>query len=76
MRRLASALLGVAALSVAACSSDRGTRALEGAGIGGAVGAIGTAVAGGSVVTGAAVGAAAGAVVGAVTTERDIDLNN
>lgn len=76
MRMAASVLVGVAALSLAACSSDRGTRALEGAGLGGALGAVGTAVVGGSVVTGAAVGAAAGAVVGAVTDEGQIDLND
>jgi hypothetical protein len=76
MRLSASVLLGVAALSLAACSSDRGTRALEGAGIGGAVGAVGTAVVGGPVLVGTAVGAAAGAVVGAVTDQRQIDLNN
>ncbi|MFQ5565605.1 MAG: hypothetical protein ACE5EU_04505 [Paracoccaceae bacterium] len=76
MRISSSVLLCVAALSLAACSSDRGTRALEGGGIGAAAGAVGAAVVGGSVVTGAAVGAAAGAVVGAVTDEGDIDLNN
>ena len=74
MRVVSGFLLGVAALSLVACSSDRGTRALEGAGIGGAVGAVGTAVVGGSVLTGAAVGAAAGAVIGAVTDESQVDL--
>jgi hypothetical protein len=74
MRISARVLLCVAALSIAACSSDRGTRALEGGGIGAAVGAVGTAIVGGSVVTGAAVGAATGAVIGAVTDESQIDL--
>jgi len=74
MRISARVLLCVAALSIAACSSDRGTRALEGGGIGAAVGAVGGALVGGSVVTGAAVGAATGAVIGAVTDESDIDL--
>jgi hypothetical protein len=76
MRLAPGILLGVAALSLAACSSDRGTRALEGGAIGGAVGAVGTAVVGGPVLVGAAVGAAAGAVTGAVTSEKQIDLNN
>ncbi|HSF94250.1 MAG TPA: hypothetical protein VLA52_04425 [Thermohalobaculum sp.] len=76
MRIVPGILFGVAALSLAACSADRGTRALEGAGIGGAVGAVGTAVVGGPVLVGAAVGAAAGAVTGAVTSEKQIDLNN
>jgi hypothetical protein len=75
MRISARVLLCVAALSIAACSSDRGTRALEGGGIGAAVGAVGTAIVGGSVVTGAAVGAATGAVIGAVTDESQVDLD-
>jgi osmotically inducible lipoprotein OsmB len=74
MRMTMGVLVCLAALSLAACSSDRGARALEGAGIGGAAGAVGTAVVGGHVLAGAAVGAAAGAVVGAVTDESDIDL--
>lgn len=75
MRSTAKILLCVAALSLAACSADRGSRALEGGGLGAAAGAVGAAVVGGSVVTGAAVGAAAGAVVGAVTSEKQIDLD-
>ncbi len=75
MRISTSVLLCVAALSLAACSSDRGTRALEGGGIGAAVGAVGTAIIGGPVLVGAAVGAAAGAVVGAITDEDQIDLD-
>ncbi len=76
MRISARVLLCVAALSLAACSSDRGTRAIEGGGIGAAVGAVGTAVVGGPVVAGAIVGAAAGAVVGVLTDESQIDLDN
>ena len=68
-------LLSVAALSLAACSSNPGTRALEGGGIGAAAGAVGTAIVGGPVLAGAAVGAAAGAIVGALTTEKQIDLD-
>ena len=75
MRISTSVLLCVAALSLAACSSDRGTRALEGGGIGAAVGAVGTVIIGGPVLVGAAVGAAAGAVVGAITDEDQIDLD-
>jgi hypothetical protein len=76
MRVSAKVLLCVAALSLAACSADRGSRALEGGGIGAAVGAVGTAIVGGPVLAGAAVGAAAGAVTGALTSEKQIDLNN
>ena len=75
MRITGSILLCAAALSLAACSADRPTRALEGGGIGAATGAVGAAVVGGSVLTGAAVGAAAGAAGGAITDEGDIDLN-
>lgn len=76
MRLVTTVLLGAAAIALAACSNDRGSRALEGAGIGGAVGAVGTAIVGGPVLVGAAVGAAAGAVAGAVTDSSQIDLNN
>jgi hypothetical protein len=76
MQIVRGVILGVAALSLAACSSDPGTRALEGAGIGGAVGAVGTAVVGGPVLVGAAVGAAAGAVTGAATSKKQINLGN
>ena len=75
MRISAGILLCVAALSLAACSSDPGTRALEGGGIGAAVGAVGTAIVGGPVIAGAAVGAAAGAVAGILTYESQIDLD-
>ena len=75
MRISVSILLCVAALSLAACSSDRGSRALEGGGIGAAIGAVGTAVIGGPVIAGAVIGAAAGAVVGALTDESQIDLD-
>ncbi len=75
MRISSGILLCVAALSLAACSSDRGSRALEGGGIGAAVGAVGTAIVGGPVIAGAVVGAAAGAVVGVLTDESQIDLD-
>ena len=75
MRCFAKVLLIGSALTLAACSSDPGTRALEGAGIGGAVGAVGTAVVGGPVLVGTAVGAAAGAITGAVTSEKQINLD-
>ncbi len=68
-------LLTAGALTLAACSSDPGTRALEGGAIGAGVGALGTAVVGGPVVAGAVVGAAAGAVTGAITNENQIDLD-
>ena len=75
MRIFTSVVLCTAALALAACSSDRGHRALEGGGIGAAVGAVGVAIVGGPVLAGAAVGAAAGAVLGAVTDESQLDLD-
>ncbi len=68
-------LMAIAAtLSLSACATDnygdqRGSRALKGAGIGAAGGAIVGAVTGGDVLAGAAIGAAAGAVVGIVTND-------
>ncbi len=75
MRISASVIVFIAALSLAACSSDKGSRALEGGGIGAAAGAVGTAIVGGPVIAGAVIGAAAGAVVGVITDEDQIDLN-
>jgi len=75
MRISTSILVCVAALSLAACSSNPTTRALEGGGIGAAVGAVGTAIVGGPVLAGAAIGAAAGAVAGVLTNESQIDLD-
>jgi len=75
MRITSKILLSVAVLSLAACSANRGTRALEGGGIGAAVGAVGTAIIGGPVIAGAVVGAAVGAATGALTSEDQIDLN-
>ena len=75
MRVSAGILLCVAALILAACSSNPGSRALEGGGIGAAIGAVGTAIVGGPVLAGAVVGAAAGAVVGVLTDESQIDLD-
>ncbi len=63
----------IAALSACGHSPER--RALTGAGLGGAAGAVGTAIVGGPVLAGAAVGAAAGAVVGAVSDPRKINLD-
>jgi hypothetical protein len=70
-------LLGViaaSALSLAACGTDPGERALTGGLLGaGAGAAIGAAT--GSAATGALIGGAAGAVGGAATSPCDVDLN-
>lgn len=62
-------------ITLAACGTQPGERALSGAGIGGAAGAVGAAVIGGPVVAGAAVGAAAGAVTGALSDPDRIRLD-
>ena len=62
-------------LSLTACGSTKGERALSGAGIGAGVGAVGSAVTGGSLGTGAIIGGAVGAAAGAMTNEDQIDLN-
>lgn len=66
----------IMALSVAACGSSKGERALSGGAIGAGVGALGGAVVGGSAATGAVVGGAVGAATGALTDEDDIDLDD
>ncbi|MEM8791895.1 MAG: hypothetical protein AAGE80_09755 [Pseudomonadota bacterium] len=66
--RAAFILLG-GALVLAACGETRGERALTGAGIGAASGAVGAEIIGGSVRGGALLGGLAGAAVGAATAE-------
>lgn len=67
-----TAMLALSALS--ACGQSTGDRAVSGAGIGAGVGALGSAVAGGSGVTGALVGAGVGAAAGALTDSNQVDL--
>ena len=59
---------------VASCGETTSDRALSGAGIGAAVGGVGSAVFGGNPLTGAAVGGAVGAATGGLTKEKDINL--
>lgn len=73
--RLASTLCSFAALlAVSACGESKSDRALSGAGIGAATGAVGSAITGGSGVTGAVVGGAVGAAAGALTDKKDVNL--
>lgn len=60
-------------LSLAACGTSKTDRALSGAGIGAATGAVGGAILG-SPGTGAVLGGAAGAATGVLTDDDDIDL--
>jgi len=57
-----------------ACGDNTTDRALSGAGIGAGVGALGSAVTGGSGVTGALVGGAVGAAAGGLTNKDDVNL--
>ena len=72
---LGLALASVAALNVAACSSSPGERALGGAVVGGAAGAIVGGMisrdSGTGALVGGALGAATGAIIGAATTPRE-----
>ena len=72
-RNIAAGIFIIAALG--ACGHNPGERALTGAGVGAAAGAVGTALVGGAVVTGAAIGAATGAIVGAVSDPSKIRLD-
>lgn len=76
LNKLLLAGAAVASLSLAACGTTPGDRALSGAGIGALGGAAIGAATGGSIGTGAVVGGVAGAVVGATTTRDEIDMGD
>jgi len=61
-------ILLAAALSLAACGRDPGTRALSGGAIGAGAGAGTAAITGGNVGTGAIIGGLGGAAVGGLTS--------
>jgi osmotically inducible lipoprotein OsmB len=67
-------LLAALALGASGCGYNRGERALSGAGIGAAGGAIIGAVAGGNPATGALIGGGVGALGGALTSPRQLNL--
>lgn len=66
--------LMVVGLSLSACGTTGGDRALSGGGIGAGAGAALGAVTGMGVGTGALIGGAAGAATGALTDEDQINL--
>lgn len=70
--KLATTLVVISSLS--ACGDTKTDRALSGAGIGAGVGALGSAVTGGSGMTGALVGGAVGAAAGGLTDKNDVNL--
>ena len=66
------ALLMLASLTLSACGTSPGCRALTGAGIGAAGGAVLGAVIGGNPALGALAGGAAGAAVGGLTSPNQV----
>ncbi len=76
MKKLPLIVIAVAVISLSACGSDPGERALSGAGIGAGTGAVGAAVLGANPVAGALVGGAVGAGTGALTNKSQINLGN
>ena len=66
----------VLAAILAACGSSTSDRALSGAGIGAASGAMLSAATGGDALNGAILGGAVGAAVGGLTDEDDFDLGD
>ena len=66
------AALMLASLTLSACGETPGCRAVTGAGVGAAGGAVIGALTG-SVVTGAAIGAVAGGATGALTSPRAVN---
>lgn len=76
MRNLAVVPAALLVISLAACGSQPGERALSGAGIGAGTGAIGGALLGANPVAGAVLGGAVGAGVGALTTKDQINAGD
>jgi len=70
--KLSLAVLAVASLSLASCGETPGCRALTGAGVGAAGGAVIGALAG-SPGTGAIAGAAGGALIGGLTSPNQVN---
>lgn len=68
-------LIALSTLTLAACGNTKTERGLSGAGIGAGVGAVGTALTGGSPWTGAVIGGVVGGATGALTDKDDINLD-
>jgi len=75
MHKTVTGLMVASALALAGCGESQGDRAISGAGIGAAGGALfGAVVPGASPLIGALLGGAGGAAIGALTTKDQIDL--
>lgn len=68
------AMFAVVSLGLAGCGNTTGDRAVSGAGIGAAAGAVLGAVTGMSILQGALIGTAAGGLTGALTTPDQVNL--
>lgn len=75
MKNLSYIFILTSTIALSACGNTKGERALSGAGVGAAAGAVGSAVTSGSVGGGALIGAGVGAAAGALTDEDTIDLD-
>ena len=73
-KHLVTSLILTSCLVLSACGNTRLDRAVSGAGIGTAGGAVIGAVAGGPILGAAAVGAVAGGAVGAMTEKHQINF--
>ena len=76
LRTLTICAVAASALTLAACGTDPGDRAVSGGLLGAGAGAGVAAVTGGNVGTGALIGGAAGAVVGAVSDPCKLNLGD
>lgn len=74
MHRLSMVALCLSLLTLGACGTNRGERALSGAGLGAAGGAGVAAITGGSLLTGAVIGGLGGGAAGALTSPSDVNL--
>jgi osmotically inducible lipoprotein OsmB len=76
MNRSAISVFCLAVLTLAGCGEDRGERAVTGAGMGAAAGAIIGAITPMSVATGALIGAASGGAIGGLTDKSTLNLGD
>ncbi|PZQ43562.1 MAG: hypothetical protein DI551_11910 [Micavibrio aeruginosavorus] len=75
MKKSYAVLMCASVLVLGACGNTKTERGLSGAGIGAGVGAVGTALTGGSPWTGAVIGGVVGGATGALTDKDDINLD-
>lgn len=73
-KNLVTSLILASCVALSACGNTRLDRAVSGAGIGAAGGAVVGAVAGGPILGAAAVGAVAGGAVGAIAEKHQINF--